>query len=70
MKVKYLALLASTSMLTVGVATTTLISPPTHANPCAATAVDNPCAAKDPCAAKNPCAAKDPCAAKKTGESY
>ncbi|MDJ0732713.1 MAG: hypothetical protein QNJ47_01290 [Nostocaceae cyanobacterium] len=68
MRVKYLATLATISMLSLGfVAGCT--------NPCAAKTKNNtettnevnPCASKNPCAAKNkinPCASKNPCAAK------
>ncbi len=70
MKVKYMAMVATVSLLSVGGLVIGC------ANPCAAqdkngteaTEATDPCAAKkdDPCAAKkdNPCAAKDPCAAK------
>ena len=74
MKLRYLTLLTTISILSLGVVTgcanpcsaKTKINgsdPTTEVNPCAS---KNPCAAKsDPCAAKNPCAAKsDPCAAK------
>lgn len=70
MKVKYIAMVATVSLLSVGGLVIGC------ANPCAAkekngaetTETTDPCAAKsgDPCAAKDdPCAAKgDPCAAK------
>ena len=70
MKLKYIATLATASILSLGVVTAC-------SNPCAGQSTDgtnngattetNPCAAKEnPCAAKeNPCAAKEnPCAAK------
>ena len=66
MKVKYIAMLAAVSLLSIGVVSCSqgadTTSPNTgveEADPCAG---KNPCAGEDPCAGKNPCAGKDPCA--------
>lgn len=78
MQLKYIATIATASILTIGgtalfsdisvasefdSTTSTVIA----GNPCAAAdpcAGSNPCAAADPCAGSNPCAAADPCAGK------
>lgn len=73
MKVKYIAAIASVSILSLGLVGffkgTSVISaessevvaqnPCAGVNPCAS---NNPCASKNPCAGVNPCASNNPCA--------
>ena len=69
MKVKHLAILAISGIIGFGAVAVPLSNNLTaNAEPCAATAVADPCAAAYPCAAVDPCAAAaDPCAAAQVG---